>query len=719
MSANPNIAALFAPRSVAVVGASEDLAKPGGRCLSFLQRNGFPGPIYPVNPRYRALLGLECFDELASLPGSADLVILLVPAAAVGQHLRAAAARGTRAAIVCSSGFGEAGPEGAPNQAELLAVAAETGLAVLGPNCLGLLDLHNRLAATFTTGLMTDTPVQPGAIALISQSGAMGAALFSIAQADGIGFGKFVSSGNEAVLDFADLLDYLADDPSVSLLLGYIEGIGRGRAFVAAARRARAQGKTVVVLKVGRSAAGVRAAQSHTGAMVGSPQVYEAAFRRAGVLAVNDVRTLLDMAVALPGQIRPCGPRVGILSMSGGAGVMIADSCSAGDLLVPAFTPETLATLRGVLPSYAGMSNPVDYGFIYGDPNAIEAVARAVSSDRNVDLVVMFIGLSPNLAGDIEQRLARVQAACRKPLVIAWLGGPRAGIAALRSLGIPAFDDPSRAVQAAVQLVRAGLTPPSLAAPEAAGTEPRAQALRAALRRHLAAGRAFIGERDLKPLLAGYGIPVVEEAAVANAAEAVAAARRFGRTVAIKADAPELLHKSDAGAVRLNVEPGEVAGAYEAVVANAALAVGEAGVHGALVQPMAPAGVEILAGLRFDPQFGPTVTVGLGGVASEALADVVTELAPIDDAIARQMLGRLRGARLLGQFRGTSPRDVASLAKLLVALGAFAIDAGAMLAELDLNPVIVLADGEGCVAVDAAAVLLEECSRRDRRSGIN
>ena len=689
------------------MGASDDLAKPGGRCLAFLQRFGFPGPIYPVNPRYDALLGLACSKAITALPGRADLVVLIVPAALVAGYLRDAAAQGARAAIVCSSGFAEAGPDGVALQEELVAAARETGLAVLGPNCLGLLDLHHALAATFTTGLITETPVQPGPIAFLSQSGAMGAALFTLAQADGIGFGKFISSGNEAVLDFADFLDYLADDADVSLLLGYIEGIGRGRRFVAAARRARAAGKAVAVLKVGQSDAGVRAARSHTGALVGSAHVYDAAFRRAGVLAVSDLRTLLDIAVALPGQAHPRGPRVGIVSMSGGAGVMIADRCSAGGLVVAPLAEATGAALRLVLPAYAGIGNPVDYGAIYGDRDAIEATVAAVAADPGVDLVVVFIGLSGNLADDIEHRLARVKVRAGKPLFVAWLGGPREGIARLRGLGVPAFDDPGRAVDAAAQLVRAGVALPDCGAPEHPEPSPRGTALQAALRGFRARGQTVLTERDLKPLLAGYGVPVVEEIAVASARGAEAAARRLARPVAIKADAPDLVHKSDAGAVRLHVSAEDAARAYEEVTANAARVVGIAGVRGAVVQPMAPTGVEMLAGLRLDPQFGPTVTVGLGGVASEALGDVVTELAPIDRGIARDMLGRLRGAKLLGAFRGAPARDVDALADVLVALAAFGMDAGPLLLELDINPVITLAAGQGCVAVDAVGILAE------------
>jgi acyl-CoA synthetase (NDP forming) len=701
MIAPDKLAALFRPTSVAVVGASDDIGKPGGRCLTFLRRSGFAGPIYPINPRIREIDGLPCYPDLAALPGPADMVVLLVPAAQIPGHLRTAGRAGTRCAVVCSSGFAEAGPEGARLQDDLVRAAAETGMAVLGPNCLGLADLHAGLIASFSTALETTDNFRAGPIAFLSQSGAIGVAVFTVAQNEGIGFGKFLSTGNEAVLNFADFLDHLAGDADVSLVLGYIEGVRDGRGFVAAARRARAAGTSVAMLKVGQSDAGVRAARSHTGAMVGSAQVYEAAFRRAGVLAVADIRSLLDLALVLPARQPVRGPRVGIVSMSGGAGVMMADRATASGLTLATFGEAMRQELEAVLRGFSPVANPLDYGAIYGSLDAVRRCFAAVAADPGVDVVIVFIGLSPHLAGVIEPILEEIQIRYEKPVVVAWLGGPRHGLTGLRDRGVPAFDDPSRAVDAVAQLVRSAVPLP---AHDDAPTE-RAAETRATLAAFAASGRTTLTEREVKALLAPYGVPVVGEALARTPAEAEQAAKNFGGRVAIKAEAPALLHKSDAGAVRLDVAADAAAAAFTAVVQAATAVVGAAGVAGAVVQPMAPAGLEVLAGLRHDPQFGPTITVGLGGVASEALGDVATELAPVDLAAARAMLARLRGARLLGPFRGAAARDTEALAAALVALGRFAIDAGPLLAELDLNPVIVLAAGQGCLAVDGAAVL--------------
>lgn len=705
MSNPPALDALFDPAAVAVVGASPEASKPGGRCLALLQKYGYPGSVFPINPRYTSIGGVPCYPDFAALPSPIDLAILLVPAKSVAAYLRTAAQAGARAAIVCSSGFAEAGASGVELQRELVDTARNSEMAVLGPNCLGLINLDHRLVASFSTALESDQAVKTGPIAFVSQSGAMGVAVFTIAQAEGIAVGKFISTGNEAVLDFTDFVQHLTCDDSVALILGYVEGVRNGRRFVDAARRARKAGKAVALLKVGRSDAGERAAQSHTGALAGSTRIYQAAFRRAGVLPVNDIRSLLDIAVGIPAPWPARGRRVGIVSMSGGAGVMMSDACSDHGLEVTPLSAATQSALGEVLPAFAGMRNPVDYGFVYGDVEAIEMCVERVAADACIDQVLVFIGLSPGLAGIIEQRLAGVQERSAKPLIVAWLGGPRTGIERLRELGVAAYDDPSRAVAAAYYRVFFSEPVPGPEFEVAPAPSARAASTQRALRAHLDAGRALLSEREVNEVIIEYGIPVAAEVLATTSSEAAAAGARFDQLLAVKAESPDLLHKSDAGAVRLNVAPEHAADAFNAVVDAAARAVGRGKVRGALIRPMAERGIEMLAGLRYDAQFGPTITVGMGGVASEVMADAVTELVPVDLDLARSMIDRLRGAPLLRSFRGTGAHDIDALAKVLVALSGFALDAGPLLAELDLNPVIVHTEGRGCTVVDGAGVL--------------
>jgi acyl-CoA synthetase (NDP forming) len=390
---------LFSARSVAVVGARPGIDKPGGRCLAFLTRFGFTGSVFPVNPKYEEIDGLRCYPDLTQLPSPVDLVMLIVPAAAVIEHLKKASGAGAKAAIVFSSGFAETGEAGKALQDELAATARDLGIAVLGPNCLGLIDLHAGLVASFSTGLSTAVDLRSGPAAFVSQSGAMGMAVFTLAQRDGVRFGKFLSTGNEAVLGLTDFVEHLSGDESTSLVLGYVEGLRDGRRFVDVARRARRAGKAVGVLKVGRSKAGEMAARSHTGALSGSAQAYDAAFRRAGVLCADSVQDLVDLAVVSPGDRRAANRNVGIVSMSGGAGVMMSDACSEVGLDVAPLNDATLATLSGLLPSYAGFTNPVDVGPIYDDLDAVFACIESVAKDPGLAQVLVFFGMSPLLVG--------------------------------------------------------------------------------------------------------------------------------------------------------------------------------------------------------------------------------------------------------------------------------------------------------------------------------
>lgn len=686
---------LLAPSSIAVVGASADEAKPGGRTLAFLQRCGYRGRIYPINPGRSQIAGLPALASLEELPEPVDLVIFAVAAALVPDGLEQAGRAGARSAIIFSSGFREAGPEGADLERGLVEIARRHGITVLGPNCLGYVDVESRVSATFTVALQAQASLCLGPIGFISQSGAMGAAIFGLAQSEQIGLAFFVSTGNEAMVSVIDVLSHVAHDERLSVLLGYIEGVNDGRALVDAVRAARGAGKDVVLLKVGTTDVGRRAAASHTGAMAGSAQAWEAAFRRAGVLTARSPRDLLDLGCALAAPARPAGDRLGIVSMSGGAGALMADRAAQLGLAVPELGLNCRTKLARALPSFAALANPVDYGGAYGDPQAIIAAVRAVAEAPEIDMSVVFAGLSPGLAGVIEEPLARIAQETNKPLVVAWLGGPAEGLRALRALGVPAYEDPVRAVEIAAALRDSARPLP--AAPPLPGTQP---ALRERLQDH---GRRGLAEREVKALLRERGVPVSVERRARSADEAGAIGARFARPLAVKADAPGLLHKSDVGAVMLDVPPTLAAWAYEQVAAAAARAGHPA--EGALLAPMAAAGVELLVGARWDEQFGPLIVVGAGGVTSEVLRDLQVELAPVDERLAREMLSRLRIAPLLGGFRGAPAADVGAAASAIAAISQLAAEAGDALAELDVNPLRVYPEGQGCAVLDAVAVV--------------
>lgn len=691
--------ALFSPRSIAVLGASPDEKKPGGRCVSYLRRFGYGGEVLPINPRHTEIGGLPCYPDLASLPEAPDLLLVVIAAERVPEEVARAAELGTRAVLVLSSGFGESGEPGAALERSLVEISARHGIALLGPNCLGYVDLEAGTCATFSTALQLDVELRPGPIGFVSQSGAMGAAIFGLAQRQGIGLGLFASTGNEAVLDFSTVLSRFAHDPRLTTLAGYLEGARDGRAFVAAAREARGAGKDVVLLKVGTTDVGQRAAQSHTGAMAGATEAWEAALRRGGAIRASGPEDLLDKSIALScSATRPLGPRVGIVSMSGGAAVLMSDRAAELGLLVPGLEPATRERLAEHLPGFSASDNPVDYGGIYGDPDAIAATVGVVADSSEVDMTLVFVGLSHGLAGTIESRLAAVAKESGKPLVVAWLGGREDSIRTLRQSGVPAYADPIRAVDAAATLRDAALPLPP---------EPRPPAPSAKLTAELAAlGHGPLSERASKRLLAAGGVSTPAECFAADRGQAAAAAQEIGGPLAIKAEAAELIHKSDAGAVALDVAPAEACEAFERVV-GAARAAGAAPT-GALIAAMAPpGGLELLVGSRWDPQFGPLVVVGAGGVTSESDPDVAVELAPVDEPTAVRMVRSLRLAPRLDEFRGAPPRDVGALAQTVVAVSQLAARAGASLQELDLNPVAVYERGQGCLVLDAAAVLEE------------
>lgn len=681
---------LMRPRAIAVIGASPDAGKPGARCLAMLRRFGYAGSLYAVNPRYSKIGEVPCYPEVSALPQGVDLVLCAIPAAVVVDTIRAAGRHGIGAAIVFSSGFAETGDVGAELQQALADAANETGIRLVGPNSLGLMDLNRRLAATYTTALDTEIEFSPGPIALVSQSGAMGSAIFGAGQSEGVAIGAFISTGNEVVLDYADYVRYFAERPDTSVVLGYLEGTRDGRRMIEAARFAHRRGTRLAVLKVGHTDVGAVAAQSHTGALAGDARVYEAAFAYAGITTVSSPRELLDAGIALAANRVPRGGRVAIVSTSGGAGVMMSDRCAQLGFELAQLAQDTKSALRDVLPTFTAPANPVDLGGLGPNAVAMTACLRAVAVDPGVDIVFLFVGLSPTLYGDLDRRIAELQGEVDSVLMVSWLGPPDGAIASLRASGIPAFEDPIRAVDAAARL----LTASRPLAGEPGDTDPaRAERLRARLRR-LKDGPT--DEHSTRNLLSEYDVPFVAGELVESAGHAVAAAGRLDGPVAVKAAG--LLHKTENHGVRLGVSASDAGEAFRAVTAGA-------GSNAAMVQQMARPGQELLIGTRHDPQFGPVVVVGLGGIEAEALADVAVAIAPLTYESALSLVRSLRAAALFGPFRGRPARDVDAAARLVAQVGTVAADAGPLIGELDLNPVRVYEEGAGCLVLDAAAIV--------------
>jgi len=696
------LARMLSPASIAILGASEDFVKINGRPLKFLLDKGYGGRIFPVNPKYDTLAGLPCYPTIGAIPEPVDLAIVAVPAAAVLESLRQCAAKGAAAAVVFSSGFGEMGEAGRALEGEITALAHASGLRVCGPNTLGFMNTFDRVMATFSQAGDGETP--PGPVGFVTQSGAFGTAIFALARQRGLSLGYFINSGNEADVDFGDLLAHVLEDARIRVVAGYIEGLRDGRKLLAAAERALTLGKPIVLTKVARSGAGARAAASHTGSLAGTDRVYSGVFRQAGIVRARNDEHLLDLAAAFTYCPLPAGGGVGLVTQSGGAGVLMADRCEELGLAVPELTETTREALRKVVPAFGAVRNPVDITAQFiAEPALLSKSLELVLADPGVDVAIFYLGLMERGAPKIAADLERVAKGSPKPLVVAWAGAPDAGLRALREGGVCVLPSATRAVDAVHGLVQ-------FADRRRRHERERAAASAASMPGGFVPrrvdGRRVLRTEDAFGLLAAYGI-AAPPARLAHAGdEAARIAENFGTAVALKAESPAILHKTDAGAVRLGVRGADdVRAAFATIVDNVRRHDPAAPLDGVLVQAMVTGGTEMVVGLHHDPQFGPVVMVGLGGIFVEVLEDVAFGAVPLTRGDAEDMLASLRGARILDGVRGRPRADRAALVDVLLAVSRLGAEAGGAIAELDLNPVVVLPEGRGAVALDALVVL--------------
>jgi len=684
----PNLQPLFEPQSVAVIGASNDRNKLGGRALRYALARQFQGPVYPVNPRYTNIGGRRCFPEIEAVPGTVDLAVIAVPARAVLPTLERCAAAAVRAAVVLSAGFAETGEEGRRAQEGIARISERSGMIVCGPNSLGVINFETGMAATFSQG-MDVAGIEAGGMAVVSQSGFFGTLLFVLASRRGVGCRLYVSTGNEAVLTFADYVAWLARDPLTRIVVGYIEGLRDGGKFLTAARAVRDAGKVFVAIKVGRSRTGSLAAQSHTGAMTGTHAVYEAAFRENGVIAVDDEETLVDVAALLDVHPARRYRNIGILTISGGAGILMTDLLERGGLCVPALAEATRQRLAAVLPDIATTANPVDAtGNALSEPDMLRDAAQAMLEDAGLDAVLVVLGMFEFAEDRIVAAMRQVMA--KKPLMFVWPAASMRALGMLREAKIVSFSGTAAAARALTALRTPERT---LGESSSLGDAP---SLRATVK---------LGEPETKALLARFNIPIVRERAARDASAALATMCDMRYPVAVKIDAPDLAHKSDAGGVLLGIRSDrELTDSVDRVFANVSRAHPELRPRGVLVSEMVATSFEIIAGVTRDASFGPVVTVGAGGTAAEILRDTAVLLPPFDNAAARAAIASLRCAPLLSGYRASRPFDVDALAHALECIGELAL-AMPGLVELDVNPIKVLPAGEGIRVVDAFAVV--------------
>jgi len=698
---------LLAPQSVALLGATERPGALGNFVWRNLAAAGLRGALHAVNPKHRKVFGQPCYRRLADLPQPAELAVIATPARTVPGLIEEAGAAGIKAALVLSSGFAEVGAEGRELQARLLEAARRGGVRVIGPNCLGLMRTDIGLNASFAR-----TAAQPGRLALVSQSGAICGAILDWAAHAGVGFSSVVSLGGAVDIDFGEVLGFLIADRATDAILMYVEGVHDARRFMSALRTA-ARVKPVVALKVGRYAAGSRAASSHTGALVGSDVVFDAALRRSGTVRVKTYTQLFAAARVLASGRAAKGERLAILTNGGGPGVVAADSAAENGVPLAQLAPETIARLDAGLPPQWSHGNPVD---IVGDapPQRFADAAAALLADPGVDaLLAMYSPVAVTEPGAAAAALVEAAHDSPKPVLAAWLGdiNPNESRAHLEAHGIVNYYTPENAVEAfsflcAYKRNQAQLMEVPSALTRAGEETPADLAAAVAIREAaLREKRALLTEAEAKALLAAFGLPVPRAIAARERAGAVAAARELGFPVVLKILSPDIAHKSDVGGVRLALRNEEmVASAFDDMLRHVRALRPDARIDGALVQPMLqfPHQREVLVGVATDAVFGPVISCGTGGISVEAVADAAVALPPLNAVLARELISRTRVHRVLAAYRAVPAADLDALAALLCGVARMACLLP-WLKEMDLNPVI--AHPGGAVIADARVLI--------------
>jgi len=690
----------FNPRSVAVIGASATPKKLGNDVMKNLISGGFKGDIYPINPRTPEILGFQAYPSVLDVPGPVDLVVIVVPAKVVPSVLEESGKKGVRGAIIITAGFREAGPDGVAAEDEIVEIAKRYGIRLVGPNCLGVIHTYASLNASFA-------PVTPakGSIAFMSQSGALGTAILDYAAAENIGFSHFVSLGNKADVDDVSLLEAWGEDDDTKVIIAYIEGVGDGAAFIDAATKATRK-KPIIAVKSGRTASGSKAVSSHTGSLAGSDVAYDSGFTQAGVLRADSVQELFDYSTAFAYQPLLKGNRIAIVTNAGGPGVMATDSLERNGLALATLSAETEATLGESLPPAANVHNPVD---VLGDAKSdrYATALQLVLDDPGVDGVLVI--LTPQAMTECEEtaeRVVEVSKKATKPIMACWMGGTRTkkGNRLLADNQVPTYPFPERATSALGAMLKYHNV---LQLP--AGEVMRYDVDKTAVANLFAEvrkdGRTTIGDAEAQVILKAYGIRTPLSDVGATPDEAVALCNEIGYPVVMKIASPDILHKSDVGGIIVNVkDDDEAREAFDTLIERAKAHKPDAVVWGAQVQEMVTDAREIIIGMNRDPQFGPLVMFGLGGIYVEVLKDVTFRVAPMSAYQAKSMVESIRSYPLLRGVRGQAPADLDAVVDTILRISQLVTDFPEI-AELDINPLLVRNEGDGAVAVDMRLAL--------------
>jgi acyl-CoA synthetase (NDP forming) len=689
------------PRSIAIVGATPRMQY-GGRFLAAALKAKDRVRVYAVNPRYDEIMGEKSYPSVTDLPEAPDVVGIVVPYDQVLDVLQESHRKGAGSAIVISAGFAERGVDDRRDlQGKLGEFARASGMRISGPNCLGLANVKDDIWATSSS---RGADGLSGPIGLVCQSGATAFGPFLVRAVEaGIGFSYIVSTGNEADLDFSDFSRYLLDDPDTRVITGFVEGFKRADKFLEVAKLAAERGKPIVLIKIGRAELGARAAQSHTAALTGADARYDAIFAQYGVIRVQDYDELLEVAQLLAFTPRPGAPGIAVVSHSGGVSSLTADMCGQAGLDLPTLGDAARDGINGILKGFGWAANPADVtGF--ANSESFPAIMEHMAGDPQMGTLVV-----ASAGGDAQaQQVINQRDRTDKGVVFLWTGSrdAKAGLGLLRAAGIPVFYTPDMLARGLRSRLAYHTWRERRLADGVASAPARSVAHDAAIAQAVGLGRPVLSETEGKRLLAAWGVESAREVLVGSAAAAVSAAAQLGFPVALKVDSPDILHKTEAGVVRLNLcDAAQVRAAYAEILASANAYAPQAQITGVSVQEMVGDGVEVIVGVSYDPQLGPVLLFGSGGVMVEVYNDVALRRCPITRAEARAMISEVKGARLLQGFRGRPVADVGALEDTLVRVSAFAVHMEGRLAELDVNPLMVLPEGRGVKAVDALVVL--------------
>lgn len=688
------------PKSIAVIGASRETDKLGYSVLNNIVQYGYPGKVYPINPKADEILGLKCYPSVLNVPDPIELAVIVIPAKHVAAALEECGQKGVKGVIIISAGFRETGSEGAKMERTLIEIAHKYNIRMVGPNVLGVIDTVGKMNASFAAGMP-----KRGKIAFMSQSGALCTSILDMALAQNVGFSRFVSLGNKADLNEIDFMEAWGDDPESRVIMAYLEGIANGARFIDIARRVTKR-KPMIAVKSGTTSAGSRAVSSHTGTLAGSERAYDAALNQAGVIRAGSVQDLFDFSVAFARQPLPGKGGVVIVTNAGGPGIMATDALERAGLRQASLSRETMDALRANLPAAASVLNPVD---VLGDARA-DRYAMAIDTVlKDPDVGAVIVILTPQVMTEIEETAHAIGQASKtynKPILASFMGEATtgAGVKILNEYLVPNYVVPERAVAALRAMYRqvAWMERPM---PTIETFDVNKGAVADVFAQTRADGRLTIGDSEARDILQAYGIRIPQSKLAATADEAVAIAQEIGFPVVMKIASPDILHKTDIGGVKVGLRSAsDVRDAFDLLVYRATRFMPEARIWGCLIQQMITGGREVIIGMNRDPQFGPLLMFGLGGIYVEVLKDVSFRIAPISHREAEEMIAEIRSYNLLKGVRGQKPADMEAMVDTLLRVSQLVTDFPEVV-EMDINPLMVLDSGQGAYAVDMRLVI--------------